>query len=370
MTPPAAAPPSTCRGTAFAAGLLFRSHGAEAGGCAAAGPGSTPHAAPHGACCRGFRTPPRGDSTVQPGCSHCWIARSNVPPGLCLKPKVSTPLCCPHLAEGGTALIYDWERNTLEAIFNVPPNWCARVPPRLCGQGGGHAFPLTRRSAAAQPHGPRCLPAMHQGRPPPQKPPPSPCCRQPQAAAHAVPQSARHSGMGEQEAFDPAIFLTPRPGGLVSRDQSMVSAVAPPPTSQPRLRRGRVVMEAMLTLSQQAGKGGRGKTEGQAKAPVREGGSWTGWLLSMQPRGCCPCGLGKHANKPGWVLGGHAGPHSASPCCPWLPAWHSMPLMPPRICLVNTVDCWLSPIHALYHLPPHRSFPRMAWAWAWPVSIR
>lgn len=26
-------------------------------------------------------------------------------------------------AEGGTALIYDWERNTLEAIFNVPPNW-------------------------------------------------------------------------------------------------------------------------------------------------------------------------------------------------------------------------------------------------------
>ncbi|KAL4420475.1 hypothetical protein ABPG75_010131 [Micractinium tetrahymenae] len=71
-------------------------------------------------------------------------------------------------ADGGTALIYDWERNTLEAIFNVPPNW------------------------------------------------------QPQAAAQAVPQSARHSGTGEQEAFDPAILLTPRPGGIVSRTPSMI----------------------------------------------------------------------------------------------------------------------------------------------------
>lgn len=50
-------------------------------------------------------------------------------------------------------------------------------------------------------------------------PPPS-RCRQPQAG---VPQSARHSGVGEHEAFDPAILLTPRPGGIVSRSQSMVS---------------------------------------------------------------------------------------------------------------------------------------------------
>jgi hypothetical protein len=28
-------------------------------------------------------------------------------------------------AEGGTALVYDWDRNQLEAIFNVPPNWWA-----------------------------------------------------------------------------------------------------------------------------------------------------------------------------------------------------------------------------------------------------
>jgi len=36
-----------------------------------------------------------------------------------------TCACLPPLApaEGGTAIIYDWDRNTLEAIFNVPPNW-------------------------------------------------------------------------------------------------------------------------------------------------------------------------------------------------------------------------------------------------------
>jgi hypothetical protein len=32
-------------------------------------------------------------------------------------------LALPAVAEGGTAIIYDWDRNTLEAIFNVPPNW-------------------------------------------------------------------------------------------------------------------------------------------------------------------------------------------------------------------------------------------------------
>lgn len=26
-------------------------------------------------------------------------------------------------AEGSTAIIYDWDRNQLEAIFNVPSNW-------------------------------------------------------------------------------------------------------------------------------------------------------------------------------------------------------------------------------------------------------
>ncbi|KAL4855527.1 Acid beta-fructofuranosidase 4 [Chlorella vulgaris] len=53
-------------------------------------------------------------------------------------------------AEGGTALVYDWDRNSLEAIFNVPPNW------------------------------------------------------QPQAATAA-------SVAGEEEHFDPALLLTPRP---------------------------------------------------------------------------------------------------------------------------------------------------------------
>ena len=47
--------PLPCRGGAFAAGLLFQSHGAE--------------------------------------------------------------------ADGGTALLYNWEHNRLEAIFNVRPNW-------------------------------------------------------------------------------------------------------------------------------------------------------------------------------------------------------------------------------------------------------
>ena len=26
-------------------------------------------------------------------------------------------------AEGGTAIVYNWETGMLEAIFNVPPNW-------------------------------------------------------------------------------------------------------------------------------------------------------------------------------------------------------------------------------------------------------
>jgi hypothetical protein len=54
-------------------------------------------------------------------------------------------------ADGGTALVYDWERNALEAIFNVPASW------------------------------------------------------QPQAAC------AASSAAGEEEHFDPALLLTPRP---------------------------------------------------------------------------------------------------------------------------------------------------------------
>jgi hypothetical protein len=62
-------------------------------------------------------------------------------------------------AEGGTALIYDWERNALEAIFNVPPNW---QPP-------------------------------------------------------AAPHTAKFSGSGADgsEVFDPALLLTPRPSELM-----------------------------------------------------------------------------------------------------------------------------------------------------------
>ncbi|EFN52585.1 hypothetical protein CHLNCDRAFT_58794 [Chlorella variabilis] len=59
-------------------------------------------------------------------------------------------------AEGGTALVYDWDRNALEAIFNVPPNW------------------------------------------------------QPQAAAVAAAAAASAAG-DEPEHFDPALLLTPRP---------------------------------------------------------------------------------------------------------------------------------------------------------------
>lgn len=35
-------------------------------------------------------------------------------------------------AEGSTAIVYDWDRNQLEAIFNVPPNWqpCSGAPLR------------------------------------------------------------------------------------------------------------------------------------------------------------------------------------------------------------------------------------------------
>lgn len=36
-------------------------------------------------------------------------------------------------AEGSTAIVYDWDRNHLEAIFNVPPNWqpCSTAPAPL-----------------------------------------------------------------------------------------------------------------------------------------------------------------------------------------------------------------------------------------------
>ena len=56
-----------------------------------------------------------------------WIGTCLSPP-CCACCAVRAVLCCALFAEGGTALIYDWERNALEAIFNVPPNWCAQHP--------------------------------------------------------------------------------------------------------------------------------------------------------------------------------------------------------------------------------------------------
>jgi len=43
-------------------------------------------------------------------------------------------------AEGSTAVVYDWDRNQLEAIFNVPANWQPHGPPptmRHTAAGGG-----------------------------------------------------------------------------------------------------------------------------------------------------------------------------------------------------------------------------------------
>lgn len=42
-------------------------------------------------------------------------------------------------AEGGTALIYDWERNALEAIFNVPSNWQPPAAPHTAKFSGSAA---------------------------------------------------------------------------------------------------------------------------------------------------------------------------------------------------------------------------------------
>lgn len=42
-------------------------------------------------------------------------------------------------AEGSTAIIYDWDRNQLEAIFNVPSNWqpaAATTTPTMDGVEG------------------------------------------------------------------------------------------------------------------------------------------------------------------------------------------------------------------------------------------